>query len=75
MAANLQVDSGGASYTRVEDVYMLESAWRERTVWMVTDRKTTLEEVEANLFGGAQGRRLSGHHSYVVVQHVLWEIL
>ena len=58
------------SYTRVEDVYMLESARRERTVWTVMDGKTTLEEVEANLFGGARGRRLSGHHLYVVVQHL-----
>ena len=31
------------------------------------DGRTTLEEVEANLFGGVRGRRLGGHHLYVVV--------
>ena len=34
------------------------------------DGRTTLEEVEANLFRGVRGRRLSGHHLYVVVQHL-----
>ena len=34
------------------------------------DGRTTLEEVEANLFGGVRGRRLGGHHLYVVVQHL-----
>ena len=34
------------------------------------DGRTTLEKVEANLFGGARGRRLSGHHPCVVVQHL-----
>ena len=34
------------------------------------DGRTTLEEVEANLFGGVRGRRLSGHHPCVVVQHL-----
>ena len=34
------------------------------------DGRTTLEEVEANLFGGVRGRRLSGHHPCVMVQHL-----
>ena len=35
------------------------------------DGRTTLEEVKANLFGGVRGRRLGGHHLYVVVRHLL----
>ena len=34
------------------------------------DGRTTLVEVEASLFGGVRGRRLGGHHSCVVVQHL-----
>ena len=39
-------------------------------MWTVMDGRTTLEKVEANLFRGARGRRLSGHHPCVVVQHL-----
>ena len=34
------------------------------------DGRTTLGEVDANLFGGVRGRRLGSHHLYVVVQHL-----